>query len=107
MSATYSGIDGYVGNTPLIRLRRLSELTGCEILGKAEFMNRAGRRVGFVGTPPAGRSGYSKLRVMDGAHRRDYARTQATRLPLQLFNSCIVSGLYLGMAIFVVEQGRV
>src|SRR5438309_1067989 len=36
------GIDGYVGNTPLIRLRRVSELTGCEILGKAEFMNPAG-----------------------------------------------------------------
>src|SRR5438128_4207913 len=42
MSATYSGIDGYVGNTPLIRLRRLSDLTGCEILGKAEFMNPGG-----------------------------------------------------------------
>jgi cysteine synthase A len=42
MTATYSGIDGYVGKTPLIRLRRLSELTGCEILGKAEFMNPAG-----------------------------------------------------------------
>src|SRR6201998_1850928 len=28
-----------VGNTPLIRLRHASELTGCEILGKAEFMN--------------------------------------------------------------------
>jgi len=28
-----------VGNTPLIRLNRASELTGCEILGKAEFMN--------------------------------------------------------------------
>jgi Cysteine synthase len=42
MTAKYSGIDGYVGNTPLIRLRRLSELTGCEILGKAEFMNPGG-----------------------------------------------------------------
>ena len=42
MSARYSGIDEYVGNTPLIRLRRVSELTGCEILGKAEFMNPAG-----------------------------------------------------------------
>ena len=42
MSATYSGIDRHVGNTPLIRLRRLSELTGCEILGKAEFMNPGG-----------------------------------------------------------------
>jgi cysteine synthase len=28
-----------VGSTPLIRLRRASEETGCEILGKAEFMN--------------------------------------------------------------------
>ncbi len=28
-----------IGNTPLIRLRRASDATGCEILGKAEFMN--------------------------------------------------------------------
>src|SRR6185436_3285256 len=28
-----------IGNTPLIRLRRVSDATGCEILGKAEFMN--------------------------------------------------------------------
>jgi cysteine synthase A len=31
-----------VGGTPLIRLRRASALTGCEILGKAEFMNPGG-----------------------------------------------------------------
>ena len=30
------GFAGTVGNTPLIRLNRLSEETGCEILGKAE-----------------------------------------------------------------------
>jgi cysteine synthase A len=28
-----------IGETPLIRLRRASEVTGCEILGKAEFVN--------------------------------------------------------------------
>ncbi|AZB56058.1 cysteine synthase A [Cereibacter sphaeroides] len=28
-----------IGNTPLIRLRKASELTGCEILGKCEFLN--------------------------------------------------------------------
>src|SRR5688572_2039905 len=28
-----------IGNTPLIRLRRASEATGCEVLGKAEFLN--------------------------------------------------------------------
>ena len=38
----YFGIEKHVGRTPLIRLRRLSELTGCEILGKAEFMNPGG-----------------------------------------------------------------
>ena len=31
-----------VGNTPLIRLRKASELTGCTILGKAEFVNPGG-----------------------------------------------------------------
>jgi cysteine synthase A len=31
-----------VGNTPLIRLRRFSEATGCDIFGKAEFMNPGG-----------------------------------------------------------------
>jgi cysteine synthase A len=36
------GIAGAIGNTPLIRLARLSEETGCEILGKAEFMNPGG-----------------------------------------------------------------
>lgn len=41
-----------IGNTPLIKLRRASEITGCTILGKAEFMNpgqsvkdRAGRQM--------------------------------------------------------------
>ena len=36
------GLIGAIGNTPLIRLRRASEATGCEILGKAEFMNPGG-----------------------------------------------------------------
>ena len=34
-----SSILDAIGNTPLIRLNRASEATGCEILGKAEFMN--------------------------------------------------------------------
>ena len=37
--------DGFldaIGRTPLIRLRRASEQTGCEILGKAEFLNPGG-----------------------------------------------------------------
>jgi cysteine synthase A len=39
---SYHGVDHFVGNTPLIRLHKLSEITGCEILGKAEFMNPGG-----------------------------------------------------------------
>src|ERR1700740_2770125 len=36
------GFAGTVGTTPLIRLAKLSAETGCEILGKAEFMNPGG-----------------------------------------------------------------
>jgi cysteine synthase A len=36
------GLTGSIGNTPLIKLRRASELTGCTILGKAEFLNPGG-----------------------------------------------------------------
>ena len=36
------GFVGTIGNTPLIKLRRASELTGCTILGKAEFLNPGG-----------------------------------------------------------------
>src|ERR1700751_3148884 len=34
-----NGIVGAIGNTPLIKLERVSAATGCTILGKAEFMN--------------------------------------------------------------------
>jgi cysteine synthase A len=40
--STCEGFVGAVGHTPLIRLARLSAETGCEILGKAEFMNPGG-----------------------------------------------------------------
>jgi cysteine synthase A len=36
------GFSETVGNTPLIRLRKASEATGCEIYGKAEFLNPGG-----------------------------------------------------------------
>ncbi len=39
MTTIYSDLAAAVGNTPLIRLNAASEATGCEILGKAEFMN--------------------------------------------------------------------
>jgi len=48
MSASYfshrasADLAAAIGNTPLIRLRRASEATGCTILGKAEFMNPGG-----------------------------------------------------------------
>jgi cysteine synthase A len=48
MTALYHGgawqddLTQAIGNTPLIRLRRASEATGCNILGKAEFMNPGG-----------------------------------------------------------------
>jgi cysteine synthase A len=38
----FTRLTDCIGNTPLIRLNRLSDETGCEILGKAEFMNPGG-----------------------------------------------------------------
>jgi cysteine synthase A len=42
MAGIVEGFWGAVGNTPLVRLRRASEATGCDILGKAEFTNPGG-----------------------------------------------------------------
>jgi cysteine synthase A len=39
---TRKGFVETVGNTPMIRLNKISEETGCEILGKAEFLNPGG-----------------------------------------------------------------
>ena len=36
------GIEGIIGNTPIFKIKSLSEATGCEILAKAEFLNGAG-----------------------------------------------------------------
>jgi cysteine synthase A len=36
------GFVGTIGRTPLIRLRAASQATGCEVLGKAEFLNPGG-----------------------------------------------------------------
>ncbi|SCV69710.1 BQ2448_1104 [Microbotryum intermedium] len=41
-SLPVDGFVGAVGNTPMVRINSLSEETGCEILGKAEFMNPGG-----------------------------------------------------------------
>ena len=38
----FSNFLDSIGNTPLIKLRKASELTGCNILGKAEFLNPGG-----------------------------------------------------------------
>ncbi|HEC14901.1 MAG TPA: pyridoxal-phosphate dependent enzyme, partial [Rhodospirillales bacterium] len=37
-----NGFIETIGNTPLIRLKQASEETGCEIFGKAEFLNPGG-----------------------------------------------------------------
>lgn len=42
MNLISSGFVEAIGNTPLIRLNNASEITGCEIYGKAEFMNPGG-----------------------------------------------------------------
>ena len=81
-----------IGKTPLIRLQRASEATGCEILGKAEFLNpgqsvkdraalwivRAAERDGLAAARRHDRRGHR------GQHRhRPVAGRQGARLPLR------------------------
>ena len=42
MNNRFHTLSQMIGNTPLIKLRKLSEITGCSIYGKAEFMNPGG-----------------------------------------------------------------
>ena len=42
MNGVRDGFRDAIGNTPLIRLREVSENTGCDIYGKAEFLNPGG-----------------------------------------------------------------
>ncbi len=61
--AILSDVVEAIGDTPLIRLRRASEATGCEILGKAEFMN-----------PGASIKDRAALYIVRDAERRDLLR---------------------------------
>ena len=67
--------DGFVatiGNTPLIKLRRASEETGCTILGKAEFLNPggSGRAGSSSKAPPAIPGSASRWSATRAATRR-------------------------------------
>ena len=42
MNNTKNNFIDSIGNTPLIKLKAASEITGCNIYGKAEFMNPGG-----------------------------------------------------------------
>ena len=84
MTIQRSVVDA-IGNTPLIRLNRASDATGCEILGKAEFMNpgqsvkdraalymiRDAEKMGLL--RPGGRAGLQIITIRDqdfAAYRR-------------------------------------
>ena len=42
MKNTQNNFIGCIGNTPLVKLRGPSEITGCNIYGKAEYLNPGG-----------------------------------------------------------------
>ena len=84
------GFVGTVGNTPLIKLRRASEATGCTILGKAEFLNPGGsvkdRAALYIIKDAEERGLLQPGRRHRRGHRRQYrdrpgAGRQCARLP--------------------------
>ena len=44
MSKIHESILESIGNTPMVRLRRIGRETGCELLGKCEFLNAGGSK---------------------------------------------------------------
>ena len=85
-----NGIVEAIGNTPLIKLMRASEATGCTILGKAEFMNPGQSvkdRAGAADDPGGGKARRAQAgRARGRGHRRQYrhrarAGRQCARLP--------------------------
>ncbi len=85
----YKDFIDAVGNTPLIRLKGPSEATGCEILGKAEFLNPSGsvkdraargivldaeakRRIGPGGTVVEGTAGNTGIGLAHVCNARGY-----------------------------------
>ncbi len=70
------GFLGTIGNTPLIKLRKASEETGCTILGKAEFLNPGGSvkdRAAYYIIRDAEEKGLLQPRRRDRrGHRRQY-----------------------------------
>jgi cysteine synthase A len=83
------GLVGSIGNTPLIRIDSLSEQTGCEILGKAEFLNPGGSvkdraalwmvreaektgRIGPGGTVVEGTAGNTGIGLLHVCNSRGY-----------------------------------
>ena len=84
------GFVDLVGNTPLVRLNKVSDATGCEILGKCEFLNPggSGQGPGGAGDHPRRRGeGAAAARRHDRrGHRRQHrhragAGRQHARLP--------------------------
>ncbi len=67
LNTAVDGLEGAIGRTPLIRLRRASETTGCTILGKAEFMNPGGSVKDRAG-----------LAIIEDAERRGVLRPGGT-----------------------------
>ena len=66
-SSLSSDMPAAIGHTPLIRLRRASEATGCEIYGKAEFMN-----------PGGSVKDRAALAIIDDAERRGVLKSGGT-----------------------------
>ncbi|CAG7964882.1 unnamed protein product [Penicillium nalgiovense] len=70
------GIEGCIGNTPLFRIKSLSDETGCEILGKAEFLNGAGQKEEGILTPRSGDTIYEGTSGSTGISLATLARAK-------------------------------
>ena len=108
----HPSILGAIGNTPLIRLKRASEETGCEILGKAEFLNPGGSvkdRAAIAIVRDAERRGLLRPGGSIGPHRRGLAHAlQSVVLAARSAGVAAFDGVFngLGNMVTLLATGR-
>ncbi|MFQ5720668.1 MAG: PLP-dependent cysteine synthase family protein [Acidobacteriota bacterium] len=96
---TASGVLDSIGNTPLVKLKKASDETGCEILAKAEFLNPGGSIKDRIARA-----------ILEGAERRGDLRPDSTILEVTSGNTGIglsMVGAVMGYRVVILMPASV
>lgn len=89
-----NGIEGTIGNTHLVRIKSLSDATGCEILAKAEMLNGAGNSpkdrvaLSLITTVCPGLGGVLRFLMMHADNRCSFCQGRTRRTSTPVLRRC-------------------